>query len=236
MIDDYFLKFEDRVPPAPLPYSALRESLWQFLATIALVIGAWYIWWRWTASLNPDAMWFSLALVLAESFAFFGMILFVFNLWKDEPVKLLDPPALLSDVVPDHPEGNRKIAIDVMFATYNEDPELVRLGIQDAKQMTYPHPIDIRIHILDDGRRADMRAVTEQEGVNYITRTTNEGFKAGNLRNAMELTDGDFLVICDADTRPFPTLLEHTLGYFRDPKMAWVQTRNGSMTCPKASA
>ncbi|MGO4906915.1 glycosyltransferase [Pseudorhodobacter sp. W20_MBD10_FR17] len=224
MIDDYFLKFEDRVPPEPLPYSALRESLWQFLAVIALVIGGWYIWWRWTASLNPDAMWFSLALVLAESFAFFGMILFVFNLWKDEPIKLEAPPALLSDVAPDHPEGDRTIVVDVMFATYNEDPELVRLGIREAKQMTYPHPIDIRIHILDDGRRDEMRAVTEQEGANYISRTTNEGFKAGNLRNAMEQTDGDFLVICDADTRPFPTLLEHTLGYFRDPKMAWVQT------------
>lgn len=223
-MDDYFLKFEDRVPPKPLPYSALRESLWQFLATIALVIGAWYIWWRWTVSLNPDAMWFAIPLVLAESFAYFGMILFTFNLWRDDPIKIEEPPALLSDVVPGHPEGDRLIAVDVMFATYNEDPELVRLGIQDAKRMHYPHPIDIRIHILDDGRRDEMRRVTEEEGANYISRTTNEGFKAGNLRNAMEQTDGDFLVICDADTRPFVTFLEHTLGYFRDPKMAWVQT------------
>lgn len=224
MNDDYFLKFEDRTPPEPLPYSALRESLWQFLATIALVVGGWYIWWRWTDSLNPEAMWFAIPLVLAESFAFFGMILFVFNLWKDEPIKLEEPPALLRDVAPDHPEGDRPISVDVMFATYNEDPELVRLGIQDAKRMTYPHALDVRIHILDDGRRAEMRAVTEEEGANYITRSTNEGFKAGNLRNAMEQTSGDFLVICDADTRPFPTLLEHTMGYFRDPKMAWVQT------------
>ena len=91
-------------------------------------------------------------------------------------------------------------------------------------KMTYPHPIDVRIHVLDDGGRDDMRAVTEDEGANYIARTTNEGFKAGNLRNAMDQTSGDFIVICDADTRPFPTFLEHTLGYFRDPKMAWVQT------------
>ncbi|WP_376873939.1 glycosyltransferase [Albirhodobacter sp. R86504] len=222
--DDYFLKFEDRTPPPPLPYSALRESIWQFLATFALVIGAWYIWWRWTASLNPDAMWFAVPLVVAETCAYIGMILFVINLWRDDPVKLETPPTVLRDVAPTHPEGERPISIDVMFATYNEDPELVRLGIQDAKRMTYPHPIDIRIHILDDGRREEMRAVTEEEGVNYITRTTNEGFKAGNLRNAMEQTYGDFLVICDADTRPFPTFLEHTLGYFRDPKMAWVQT------------
>lgn len=222
--DDYFLKFEHRTPPPPLVYNPWREALWQFLVIVALVVGGWYIWWRWTGSLNPDAMWFAVPLALAETCAYFGMLLFAFNLWKDEPVKLEEPPALLRDVDPNHPEGDRQIVVDVMFATYNEDPELVRLGIQDAKRMTYPHPIDVRIHILDDGRRPEMRAVTESEGANYITRTTNEGFKAGNLRNAMEETHGDFLVICDADTRPFPTLLEHTLGYFRDPKMAWVQT------------
>lgn len=111
-----------------------------------------------------------------------------------------------------------------MFATYDEDPELVRLGIIDAKRMTYPHPIDVRIHILDDGRRPAMKIVTEEKGANYISRTTNEGFKAGNLRNAMDLTSGVFMVIYDANTRPFPSLLEHTLGYFRDEKMAWVQT------------
>lgn len=222
--DTYYLKFEDRVPPPPLTYSAPRETLWQFLATITLVVGGWYIWWRWTASLNGDALWFAVPLALAETCAFFGMMLFVFNLWKDEPVKIEEPPVVLGDVVPGHPEKDRLIVVDVMFATYNEDPELVRLGIVDAKRMTYPHPIDIRIHILDDGRRPEMCRVTEEEGANYIARPTNEGFKAGNLRHAMEQTQGDFLVICDADTRPFPTLLEHTLGYFRDPKMAWVQT------------
>lgn len=223
-VDDYFLKFEDRKPPEALPYSASRELLWQFLAILALVIGAWYICWRWTGSLNPDAMWFAVPLVLAETFAFFGMILFVFNLWKDEPIKIEEPPVTLADVTDGHPEGDRNISVDVMFATYDEDPELVRLGILDAKKITYAHPIDINIHILDDGRRDVMRAVCDEEGVNYISRTTNEGFKAGNLRNAMEQTNGDFLVICDADTRPFSSILENTLGYFRDPKMAWVQT------------
>ncbi|SFR38731.1 cellulose synthase (UDP-forming) [Yoonia tamlensis] len=223
-MDDYFLKYENRTPEPPLAYSAPRELLWQFLATIALVVGAWYIWWRWTASLNTDAMWFAVPLVVAETCAFIGMVLFVFNLWKDNPIEIIAPPATLNDIVPGHPDGARPLIIDVMFATYNEDPELVRLGIINAKAITYPHPIDIRIHILDDGRREEMRTVTEAEGANYIARTTNEGFKAGNLRHAMEQTSGDLIIICDADTRPFKTILENTLGYFKDPKMAWVQT------------
>ncbi len=224
MTDDYFRAFEDRRPPPPLPYSPRREMLWQFLATISLVIGGWYIVWRWTASLNPEALWFAATLAIAETLAYVGLLLFVYNLWRDQPIRLRDAPALIEDVDPASPEAGRPISVDVLFATYDEDPELVRLGIIDAKAMEYPHPIDIRIHVMDDGRRPQMRAVAAEEGVGYITRDTNEGYKAGNLRNAMEQTAGDFLLICDADTRPFPTMLSRTLGYFRDPQMAWVQT------------
>ncbi|MCF2869861.1 cellulose synthase catalytic subunit [Octadecabacter sp. G9-8] len=235
-MDDYFLKYEDRTPEPPLAYSAVRELVWQFLATVALVVGAWYIWWRWTASLNTDAMWFAIPLVLAETFAFFGMVLFVFNLWKDDPIEVPVAPATLGDISPDHPEHERILSVDVMFATYNEDPELVLLGILDAQNITYPHPIEINIHVLDDGRRDEMRAVTQAAGANYISRSTNEGFKAGNLRHAMEQTSGDILVICDADTRPFPTILENTLGYFQDPKMAWVQTPQWFYDLPDGEA
>lgn len=87
-----------------------------------------------------------------------------------------------------------------------------------------PSPLDYRIHVLDDGKRAEMRRVAEQEGVNYLSRENNIGFKAGNLRNGLEHTDGDFIVICDADTRVFPSILTDTLGYFRDPLVARVQT------------
>jgi cellulose synthase (UDP-forming) len=69
-----------------------------------------------------------------------------------------------------------------------------------------------------------MRQVCDEEGIHYITRSSNIGFKAGNMRNAMEQTSGDFIVICDSDTRLFPSILENTLGYFRDPDVAWIQT------------
>ena len=220
----YFDKFEDRIPPEPVPYSAGRELLWQFLATINLCLGAWYIHWRWTESLNFDAMWFAIPLVIAETCAYIGLILFTANLWKVKDTPMKKAPRKLSEILDNYTGDDRDISVDVFFPTYDEDPELVRLSIADAKRVRYPHPIDIKIHVCDDGKREDMRLVAEQEGVNYITRESNIGFKAGNMRNAMEQTTGDIIVICDADTRPFPTMLENTLGYFRDPKVAWVQT------------
>jgi len=221
----YMSRFETRTPWKPSQLSALHQLLWQFFAVTSLTFGVWYIGWRWLYSINFDALWLSLPLVAAETAAFVGLILFTVNLWTDRSVEPGAPPAQLRDVLaPDDPAEDRPIEVDVFFATYSEDPELVRLGLQDAKRLVYPHPIVIRVHVLDDGKRPAMEQVAREEGVNYLTRSDNVGFKAGNLRNALSATWGDFVVICDADTRPFPTLLEQTLGYFRDPKMAWVQT------------
>jgi len=219
----YFDRFEHRRPPAPLPNSVPREMLWQFLATVNLTFGLWYIVWRWTRSLNFDALWFSIPLLLAETAALFGLVLFTVNLWKSWDPPRGSPPRSIRDCDPDATQ-DRPVSVDVFITTYNEEEELVRLSIRDARQLRYPEPIDLRVYVLDDGRRPAMRQVCEEEGVGYITRDNNVGYKAGNLRNAMETTSGDFIVICDADTRLFPTFVEHTLGYFRDPKVAFVQT------------
>jgi cellulose synthase (UDP-forming) len=224
MASFYFQSFETRRPPPPLPHSRTVELLWQALAIATLVAGAIYLHWRWTASLNYDALWFAVPLVIAETCAYIGLALFTANLWKVRDYPRRPPPATLSDCVRPEEATHRPIAVDVFIASYNEDEELVRLSIRDAKAIRYPHPIDLKVYVLDDGRRPRMREVAGEEGVGYITRDNNIGFKAGNLRNAMEQTSGDFLVICDADTRPFPTMLEHTLGYFRDPDVAVVQT------------
>ena len=232
----YFDRFEQRRPPEPLPYSAARETLWQFLATVNLTLGLWYICWRWTASLNTGALWFALPLVIAETGAYIGLVLFTINLWKDGDYRAPPPPASIRECVEDPDAPDRPISVDVFFTTYNEDPELVRLGLRDARAVTYPHALDLRVHVLDDGRRPEMRRVAEEEGVGYITRTNNAGFKAGNLRNAMEQTSGDFIVICDADTRPFPTILADTLGHFRDPAVAFVQTPQWFYDLPEGEA
>lgn len=224
-MDFYFSRFEHRRPPEPLSTPRWVRMIWQVLAVAALVLGANYIYWRWTASLNTDALWYAIPLVLAETLAWIGTVLFTINLWQEKDPPPGVPPTEINDCLrADEAVESRPIKVDLFIATYSEDVELVRLSIRDAMQMTYPGPLDYKVHVLDDGRRPEMKAVCEQEGANYITRQSNIGYKAGNLRNGLEHTDGDFLIICDADTRVFPTLLSHTLGYFRDPDVAWVQT------------
>ncbi len=232
MPEFYFSKFENRQPPPPLPVQPAAEFLWQLLASMNLAVGAWYISWRWCCSIDYASSgtwfslwWFSIPLAAAETCAYIGLALFTINLWKVQDTPRRSPPRSIRECS-EYPEQypDRPLTVDVFFPTVNEDVELVRLSIQDAKRMSYPFPLTMKIHVLDDGRRPAMRQVAEEEGVEYIVRDSSIGFKAGNLAHAMEQTSGDFIVICDADTRPFPTLLEHTLGYFRDPDVAWVQT------------
>ncbi len=85
--------------------------------------------------------------------------------------------------------------------------------------------------MLDDGRRdgrdpskENMKAVAQEERVEYLIREHNAGYKAGNLKNGLEHTKGDLFIILDADTIIFPDFLINTTGYFRKKKVAWVQT------------
>ena len=48
--------------------------------------------------------------------------------------------------------------------------------------------------------------------------------KAGNLNNALMQTEGEYLLILDADQIPEPDILDKTLGYFHDREVALVQT------------
>jgi cellulose synthase (UDP-forming) len=218
----YFSKYEGRTPPSALAYSPTVEFLWQIMASCTVGMGFWYLFWRWTHSLNLDALWFSVPVVLAETMSFIGMLLYFHNLWSTDDTPQKPAPACREDVVFD--DSVRTLSVDVFLPTYTEDPEMTRYSIRDALALEYPHPIHIQVYVLDDGNRSQMKKVALEEGVKYITRDSNIGYKAGNLRNGMEQTDGDFLVILDSDTRVFPSLLINTLGYFRDPDVAWVQT------------
>ncbi|HET7752534.1 MAG TPA: glycosyltransferase [Anaeromyxobacteraceae bacterium] len=219
----YFSRYETRVPSEPLPESAARDFAFQVLAVMATVLGLRYLAWRWT-SLNPDAFWFSVVIAAAETLAFFGAGLFLLSLWRTGDPQRRPPPASADQIGAEPPGNRRPIRVDVLIATCNEPVDLVRLSVRDAMRLAYPHALELRVCVLDDGRRHSMREMALEEGASYVTRDTNVGYKAGNLANGLEHTDGDLVVICDADTRVFPNLLEETLGHFRDPSVAWVQT------------
>ena len=182
------------------------------LSILTVVAGLQYILWRFSASINFDALWLSIPFILAETYGIVDMTLFLMTMWKP---KERIPPAPPQDGT-----------VDVFITTYNEDVSLVEKTARAACRIRWP---SLRVYLLDDGARSEIKRLTEDLGCGYITRGEEwtekpRHAKAGNVNNAIVQTTGDFILILDADQIPSPNILERTLGYFEDPLCAFVQT------------
>jgi cellulose synthase (UDP-forming) len=171
-----------------------------------LVVGLWYLSWRPT-TLNPEAPVFSWVVYGAEVYGFAGALLHTFMVWR-----------LSRPVLPGPPEPGQ--SVDVLIPTVDEAPELVRRTLLAARQMDYPHTT----WLLDDGNRPEMRALADELGCRYVARTDRRHGKAGNLNHGLAHASGRFVALFDADHAPRRDFLTRTLGYFRDPDLAFVQT------------
>jgi cellulose synthase (UDP-forming) len=133
-----------------------RTLLFRYIAEINLIFGIWYLQWRITHSINFDALWLSIPLLLAEIYSFFGGVMFVIGLWRPlvRQIKSIDQmtPPLISSEWP---------TVDVFVTCYNEPPEIVEQTAQAALAMDYP-PTKLHVYVLDDGNSTAMRAMTEK--------------------------------------------------------------------------
>ena len=217
----YFAKYETRMPGRVPSHTRWQETVWHLLAGAVIGLGLWYIHWRWTSSLNPDALVFSVLVALAESLALIGTMIFFYDIWREGDTPKAQPPATRKEA---NLDGDGPIEVDIYLTTFDEEVEVVEPSIAATRDLRVPDGVELRVHICDDGDRAEMAELARRWGVGYFRRDDNRGFKAGNLRNALFRSHGDFVAILDADTRVLPSFIENTLGYFRDPKVAWVQT------------
>ncbi len=229
----YYKRFESRTPYIPVKFSLTRDLIFDVIGVVFIFIGLDYLIWRWNYSINWDIPVISLPLFIAEVLSFIGSILTVINYWGHKDVKKKKFVRFLGEIKDlEEDEEDRPLKIDVFIASYNEELEIVEDTIKDATKLKYPFDdVEIKIHLLDDGRRdgrdpekENFKELAEKYGVNYFVREDNVGFKAGNMNNAYVQTDGDLIVVLDADTRVFPNFLKNTTGYFRNKNLGWVQT------------
>jgi len=164
-----------------------------------------YISWRFT-TLNFEALTFSVLFLVTEIFTIFSFSVFlVTTIGRHE--RKAPPPQ----------EG---LSVDVFVPTYNEPLHIVRPTLLAAKQLNYPH----ETWLLDDGNRLEMKDLAKEFGCHYLSRTENLHAKAGNLNNALQHANGEFVLIFDADHVAQPDFLNKILGYFEDKNVSFVQT------------
>ena len=183
-----------------------QELAIRAIGLVAYAYGVYWIAWRWSHTINWDHPVFSLVLVVAETFGLLSSAFFLFTVWRLESRE--PPPA---------PAG---LAVDVFITCYDEPLQLLRRTAIGARAIRYPH----ETWILDDGKRDEVQAMCGELGVGYIRREGNEHAKAGNLNHAFTVTSGEYVLQLDADHVPLPNILDRLLGYFNDPKVAFVQS------------
>lgn len=117
--------------------------------------------------------------------------------------------------------------VDIFITVCGEPVEIVEQTVKAALNINY---LNFNVYILNDGLVAkkdnwrEIEQLQEKYPIRVITRTIPGGFKAGNINNALNSTTAPFIAIFDADHIPDPDFLLRTMGYFKDPKLALVQT------------
>ncbi len=113
-------------------------------------------------------------------------------------------------------------SVDVFLPTAGEELAVLENVYKNVALLQHKGPL--RVYVLDDARRPEVKALADKYRFDFIIRPTSELKKAGNLRNAFKLTRGEFILILDADFAPRSDFLMHTLPYMLDKKTAIVQT------------
>ncbi len=188
-------RFFDR-HPAPLRAFALCALLW----------GVGYLIWRfgWSGE-GANPVLFAMLLV-TEIYGLWALGTLAWYSWSR-------PPAVRPPVTPGH-------KVDVYVCTYDEPFEVVAATLAGCRALAYPHTT----YLLDDGRRPEMEDLAQTAGARYLTRPDNSHAKAGNINAALPRTEGELVLMLDADHVPMPDALDALVGYFDDEKVALVQS------------
>lgn len=133
----------------------------------------------------------------------------------------------------DFSESSEVPFVTIQLPVFNELYVMERLLTNIAK-IKYPNE-KLEIQVLDDSTdesvisTAKHIAQLQETGLDivHIRRENRQGFKAGALKEGLEVAKGEFIVIFDADFLPQENWLEQTIPYFKNPEIGVVQTRWG---------
>ncbi len=205
-----------------------------FMVWLSLVTTLRYLYYRTSYTLNFDGWINSIACLLlyfAELYAILTLVLAYVQTLK---IKERQPISL--SAIPEE----EWFKVDIYIPTFNEDVEIARKTALAAINCDYPAGKK-KVYVLDDGRperykqsdprheslrarREQIRQMCEELGCIHMTRDNNDHAKAGNINTAFGKTDGDLVMILDCDHIPSRQFLLHTVGFFLDPKVSFVQT------------
>ncbi len=185
-----------------------RFAGWLTISMSAVSTAVW-LYWMSAYLLVPSNLWLGIPLVVVQSYALLSLLMAATYRWFGRHHS--DPEVV---------EPKRWPTIDVFICTYDEPNEVLLPTVIAATQLTGDH----RVWLLDDGRRDAVRRLAQETGVGYIVRPDNQHAKAGNINHALGVTDGELILVLDADHVVISDMLTDLVGLFDDPRVGLVQT------------
>lgn len=116
--------------------------------------------------------------------------------------------------------------VDVWLPVCGEELGVLANTWRYVARLQASYPGVVKVYVLDDGDDPDAADLAWAHGFYYLVRPNRGWFKkAGNLRHAYQNSEGEFIVIFDADFAPREDFLMEALPYIeKDPAVGIVQT------------
>lgn len=139
----------------------------------------------------------------------------------------------IRDYTVPRPKPGYRVAMVTTFVPASESIGLLHKTLPAMVNVSYPHDT----WLLDEGNDPDVKAVCEQYGVRHFSRWDKPHYnaidgkfarktKGGNHNSWYDTIGNDYDIVAQMDTDfvPRDNFLERTLGFFNDPKIAFVGT------------
>ncbi|MEM1172747.1 MAG: glycosyltransferase [Cyanobacteria bacterium P01_H01_bin.35] len=198
-----------------------KPKNWSRILVVGILLGLTirYLSWRSLSTLNlidPVNGIFSLGLLGLEILTLSSSILLLFLMLKFKPRRgeadYFSQEILDQTFMP---------SVDIFIPTYDEAEFILERTVIGCQAIDYPNK---KVYLLDDTNRPAVKKLADKLGCEYLTRDNNTYAKAGNLNHALSQTNGEFIVVFDADFIPTKNFLIRTLGFFQNKQIALVQT------------
>ena len=162
--------------------------------------------------------------VLYAPFAAFGTLCFLLSLIIDGMSRSFDLDEHQQIVAAWAPR--RYPSVDVFLPVCGEPIEVIRNAWTHVAILRSHYRGRVTPYVLDDSANPAFKAMARRFGFAYATRPDRGWFKkSGNLRYGFQISDGEYILLLDADFAPRPDVLDETLPYLDlFPDVGIVQT------------
>lgn len=117
---------------------------------------------------------------------------------------------------------NSEPSVDVFLPVAGEELDVLEQTWDGVKNLDYKN---YKVYVLDDKGDEQVEAMAKRYGFKYLSRPNKGEYKkAGNLIYGYENSDGEFVLVLDADFVPHKDFLRETIPYMQDEKIGIVQT------------